>query len=260
MKLIKRLSIILLLLSFLCVISIGLSDFYLDGEGVKPVGEYTDLGIPGLGGDPPPGSGNCETIGQTQDDNPFIGWPVDYYPGNWNTITSWYCDPDYFEGYTHWGIDIGRLDWTDSILGSYALVTAKYVRVERASYCEPPVVCYNAGMGNNIKVRALDCKESCETDAKQDFNGDGVINPETCKLTCEDTEWFAYYFHLMDVNVSNGDILTRGDKLGRIDSSGNSTGHHLHYQINFHGSAIDPAAAMAASYSAALRDQWKGTR
>jgi hypothetical protein len=40
------------------------------------------------------------------EDNPFTGWPVTRFVGEWKTISAWYCDPQYFSGYTHWGIDL----------------------------------------------------------------------------------------------------------------------------------------------------------
>jgi murein DD-endopeptidase MepM/ murein hydrolase activator NlpD len=256
MKIIKRLPLILLLMICLCVSTFGLADYEL-GK-VRPLGGYSDHEIPGLGGDSPPAGGGCEAIGKKHGDNPFHGWPVKYRVKNWNTITSWFCDPNYFDGFTHWGIDIGRLNWDETIRGAAAISTAEYARVERSSYCAPPVVCYNSGMGNNVKIRALDCEEICET--VEDLNGDGVIDPKYCDRLCVDTEWVAYYFHLLDVSVTEGEVVAHGDELGHINSSGKSTGDHLHYQINNTGKAIDPAPSMASSYTEAMRDQWKGDR
>ena len=92
------------------------------------------------------------------------------------------------------------------------------------------------------------------------MNGDGLIDPTYCEEVCTDTEWFALYFHLLDVTVSAGDILERDDVIGHINSTGKSTGDHLHYQINGPNGAVDPAPGMAASYDDALRDEWKGNR
>ena len=58
-----------------------------------------------------------------------------------------------------------------------------------------------------------------------------------------------------------GDRVERGDVIGHVDSTGLSTGDHLHYQINGPGvGAIDPAPAMAGSYDDAMRYEWKGKR
>ena len=73
------------------------------------------------------------------------------------------------------------------------------------------------------------------------------------------TGWVATYMHLQDITVEKGDIVVYGETMGHIDNTGNSTGAHLHYQINMpgadggKGSAIDPAPTMAETYSDALR-------
>jgi hypothetical protein len=47
-------------------------------------------------------------------------------------------------------------------------------------------------------------------------------------------------FHLQDSLVKNGQDLTGGNLIGHTDSTGASTGPHLHFQINQNGSAVDP--------------------
>jgi len=258
-KLLKYSPLILLLLVFLCLIVFGMADYEL-GK-VRQLGDYGDYGIDILRGDPAPGSGACSHVGVSVPDNPFTGWPVDYHPGDWNIVTSWFCDPSYFEGYTHWGIDIGRLNWDESIHGIAAAVTTEDAIVERASFCAPPTACFNSGMGNNVMLQALDCKMVCEIDIGEDLNGNGIIDPDYCKEVCIETGWYAYYFHLLDVTVQVGDRVERGDVIGHVDSTGLSTGDHLHYQINGPGvGAIDPAPAMAGSYADVMRYEWKGKR
>jgi len=240
-------------LVLLCLLTFALSNTW-QGE-VTYYGDYGDYGIPLLGGDPPPRRGHCAWVGVAQPDNPFSGWPVNYHPGDWNTITSWFCDPTYFKGYTHWGIDIGRLNWNESIYNKEAVVTAEDVVVMRASCCDR----FNSGMGNNVMVQALDCETVNEALVGEDLDGNGVIEQDDIEI-CEETGWFAIYMHLLDVTVVAGDRLKRGDVIGHIDNTGNSTGDHLHYQINGPNGAVDPAPSMAASYDDALRDEWKGQR
>jgi murein DD-endopeptidase MepM/ murein hydrolase activator NlpD len=208
-----------------------------------------------LGGDPPPGGGSCADIGLSVEGNPFHGWPVNYRKGNWNTISAWYCDPNYFEGYTHWGIDIARLNWDESIHGVEAVVTADDVRVLRATQNGKA----NSGMGNNVVLVALNCVRVCESTGK-DLNADGTIDPDTCDRQCTELDWKAYYFHLMDVTVSEGDELERGDVIGHVNSTGNSTGDHLHYQLEGPEGAVDPAPTMAGDYEDVLRDTGRGNR
>jgi murein DD-endopeptidase MepM/ murein hydrolase activator NlpD len=50
--------------------------------------------------------------------------------------------------------------------------------------------------------------------------------------------------HLESVGVSVGQIVRYGQPLGKTDNSGNSTGPHLHYQINNASGAVDPAPTL----------------
>jgi len=229
---------------------------------VKQLPEYSDHGIEGLaGGDAPPGGGSCGATGVPQEDNPFSGWPVDYHIGDWSTIASWFCDPNYFEGYTHWGIDLARYNWDESIYGVNAVVTAEKAIVEAAAY-DPSFgpkagTAHNYGMGNYVKLQALSCTVLIESEIGEDLDGDGLIKNVAVER-CAETGWYSYYFHLLSVAVAKGDEVERGDVVGRIDSTGTSTGDHLHYQIKTpDGVSIDPAPSMSvnAAYDNALREQ-----
>ncbi|MCW5198630.1 M23 family metallopeptidase, partial [Desulfobulbus sp. F3] len=46
--------------------------------------------------------------------------------------------------------------------------------------------------------------------------------------------------HLSQVLVKRGNAISRGDMVGQMGSSGRSTGPHLHYEVRFHGKAVDP--------------------
>jgi len=81
------------------------------------------------------------------------------------------------------------------------------------------------------------CGFACENDLDLDLNGDGEIT-DYCG---EESPWKATYMHLLDVTVSAGQIVHAGDVMGHVNSTGNSTGDHLHYQINGPEGAIDPA-------------------
>ena len=49
------------------------------------------------------------------------------------------------------------------------------------------------------------------------------------------------YGHLSKISVQIGDQVTRGQELGKVGSSGRSTGPHLHYEVVVNGEAVDPA-------------------
>jgi len=46
--------------------------------------------------------------------------------------------------------------------------------------------------------------------------------------------------HLSGFEVSEGELVRRGDIIGYMGASGRSTGPHLHYQIEIKGRAVDP--------------------
>ncbi|MEX0955856.1 MAG: M23 family metallopeptidase [Rhizobiaceae bacterium] len=48
------------------------------------------------------------------------------------------------------------------------------------------------------------------------------------------------YAHMSKISVKQGDTVERGTELGKVGSSGRSTGSHLHYEIRRGGTAINP--------------------
>lgn len=48
------------------------------------------------------------------------------------------------------------------------------------------------------------------------------------------------YFHLSKIEVKTGDRLHQGDVIGKIGSTGRSTGPHLHFEVMKHGESVDP--------------------
>jgi len=48
------------------------------------------------------------------------------------------------------------------------------------------------------------------------------------------------YAHLSSLTVHVGDVMTDRQMLGRIGSTGHSTGPHLHYEVRHNGKLIDP--------------------
>lgn len=50
------------------------------------------------------------------------------------------------------------------------------------------------------------------------------------------------YAHMSDVLVKPGDRLRRGDAIGRVGSTGRSTGPHLHYEVFRDGRRVNPWA------------------
>jgi len=51
---------------------------------------------------------------------------------------------------------------------------------------------------------------------------------------------YSMYFHLSEVLVKEGDLVRPGAILGRVGSTGRSTGPHLHWGIRINGARVDP--------------------
>jgi hypothetical protein len=49
------------------------------------------------------------------------------------------------------------------------------------------------------------------------------------------------YGHLLRIDVTPGQQVTQGQPIGAVDSTGISTGNHLHYEVRINGKPIDPA-------------------
>lgn len=48
------------------------------------------------------------------------------------------------------------------------------------------------------------------------------------------------YLHFSKLNVSTGDTVTKGQKIGEVGTTGRSTGPHLHWGVNWYSKKIDP--------------------
>ncbi len=68
---------------------------------------------------------------------------------------------------------------------------------------------YNGAYGNCVKVD----------------HGDGIVT---------------LYAHLSRITVKVGDTVSAGDELGKIGSTGRSTGNHLHFEVLIDGTPVDP--------------------
>ena len=48
------------------------------------------------------------------------------------------------------------------------------------------------------------------------------------------------YFHLSDIAVQTGQEVRKGDRVGRVGTTGRSTGPHLFFAVRWHDARIDP--------------------
>jgi murein DD-endopeptidase MepM/ murein hydrolase activator NlpD len=58
---------------------------------------------------------------------------------------------------------------------------------------------------------------------------------------------YSMYFHLSEEQVKEGDRVGRGDVLGRVGSTGRSTGPHLHWAIRMNQVRVDPLSLLKLS-------------
>jgi murein DD-endopeptidase MepM/ murein hydrolase activator NlpD len=55
------------------------------------------------------------------------------------------------------------------------------------------------------------------------------------------TSWYA---HLSRTSVRPGECVVAGTRIGRVGSTGHSTGPHLHFELRLRGAAVDPLSGL----------------
>lgn len=92
------------------------------------------------------------------------------------------------------------------------------------------------------KGTRLDANISGKVVASGDAKKNGMSSTYGNVVVIQDTNGMKHiYAHLDQAIAKLGDTITAGMQIGTIGSTGNSTGNHLHYEINKNGNPIDPS-------------------
>ena len=54
----------------------------------------------------------------------------------------------------------------------------------------------------------------------------------------------SYYIHMSEIDVKEGDLVTKGQMLGKVGATGRVTGPHLHWGVRVGGARVDPASLL----------------
>jgi murein DD-endopeptidase MepM/ murein hydrolase activator NlpD len=94
---------------------------------------------------------------------------------------------------------------------------------------------YPAAEGTGVAAAGRGCVQSIG------YDSGGYGNLVVIEHRAGMTSWYA---HLSRISVSPGQCLVAGNVIGRVGSTGNATGPHLHFELRLRGAAIDPLSGL----------------
>ncbi|WP_370895958.1 M23 family metallopeptidase [Chryseobacterium gossypii] len=101
------------------------------------------------------------------------------------------------------------------------------------------------GKGNIEGHKGIDFKGAMGSPVRTTAKGDVIFagvkgGYGNCVVIRHGKEFQTLYGHLSSINVKKGEDVEPGSIIGKIGSTGRSTGPHLHYEIIRNGTKIDP--------------------
>lgn len=161
------------------------------------------------------------SIEQFQDG--ILKWPVGNNKGNKGYISASY--PLYPSGSKHDGIDIASIVGTPILSACNGkVITSKDLKNANREY---------VSYGRYVVIEAL-------------------VDNKTIQV---------YYCHMSERLVEVGAIVKTGDQIGKMGSTGNSSGSHLHFEIRENGTAVNPLPyLMSTAFIAAPVNNPKGKK
>ena len=77
-------------------------------------------------------------------------------------------------------------------------------------------------------------------DGKVTLVGPGFTLLGNCVIVNHGEGLTGLYLHMSSIAVKEGQMVKKGDLIGKLGNTGASTGPHLHYATYFHGVPVDP--------------------
>jgi hypothetical protein len=97
--------------------------------------------------------------------------------------------------------------------------------------------------GGSHRATDYGCTSNCPVFACHggvvEFAGWSSVGYGNC-VTIRGGHWWSRYAHLLNFNVAVGQEIPAGHIVGGCDTTGNSTGNHLHLELKYKGSFINP--------------------
>jgi len=109
----------------------------------------------------------------------------------------------------------------------------------------------NPFTGENIeRHKGLDIKGNYGETVKTTANGTVKFASRrggygNCIIIDHGNGFETYYGHLSKISVKQGQKVTAGDIIGKIGSTGRSTGPHLHYEVHRNGKIVNPKSYLS---------------